>query len=67
MNTFSQTLTGGQKDLCYHNQRRVVPEPWLLNYGGVHSQMKVLILKEVVAHENPPLKQKGMELNLASW
>jgi hypothetical protein len=44
-----QTLAGGQKGLCYRNLRRVLPEPWLLNLGGVHGQMKILILKKMVA------------------
>jgi hypothetical protein len=30
--------------------------------GGVHSRMKVLILKKMVARRTPPLKQKDFEL-----
>ena len=33
-----------------------MPEPWLLNQGGVHIQMKRLVLKLVMAQETPPLK-----------
>jgi hypothetical protein len=29
--------------------------------------MNGLILKQVMAQETPPLKQKGMDLKLASW
>ena len=43
-NTFPWTLAGDCMGFHYHARRRVVPEPWLLSQGGIHCQMKVLVL-----------------------
>ena len=58
---FPQTRVDDGKG--FHDQalRRVVPEPWLSSQGGVHSQMKGLILKKV-AQETPPLERNGLKL-----
>jgi hypothetical protein len=51
----------------YQAWRKIVPEPWLLSQGGVHRQIKGLVLEKVVARGTQPLKRKGFELALASW
>jgi len=67
MNTFPRTHAGEGKGFHFCALRRVVPKPWLLSQGGVHSQMNGLVLEKVVAHGTPPLKRNGLELEFASW
>jgi hypothetical protein len=64
MNT-SQNRASVGKGFHHRALRRVVPEPWLSSQGGVHSQMKSLVL--VMAYGTPPLKRKDFELEFASW
>ena len=52
MNTSPQTRAGDGRGFHYSAQRRVVPKPWLLSQGGVHSRMKSLVL--VVAQRTSP-------------
>jgi hypothetical protein len=67
MNTFPRNLAGVGKGFHHCALRRVMPEPWLLIMGEVHSQMNGLVLEKVVALGTPPLKRKGLQLKLASW
>jgi hypothetical protein len=60
-NTFPRNLAGIGKGFHHRALRRVMPEPWLLSPGGVHSQMNGLVLEKVVAHGTPPLKWMGYE------
>jgi hypothetical protein len=66
MNTFPRSLAGVGKGFHHHALRRIMPEPWLLSLGGVHSQMNGLVLEKVVALGTPLLKQTGMGLELSS-
>jgi hypothetical protein len=60
MNTSPQTHVSDDRDFHYSAMRRVVPEPWLLSQGRVHSWMKSLVLVEVVAHGTHPLKRPSI-------
>ena len=64
MNTFPRTRAGEGKGFHFRALRRVVPEPWLLSQGGVHCQMKGLVL--VVTQRTRPLKRKDKDLKFAS-
>jgi hypothetical protein len=66
MNIFPQKLAGVGMAFRFRALKRVMPEPWLLTMGGVHSQMNGLVLEKVVALGTLPLKQKGLNLWLAS-
>ena len=63
MNTSPRIRASDGMGFCFLAQRRVVPEPWLLDQGGVHGQMKRLVLK--VTSKTHPLKQKDFEMELA--
>ena len=60
MNTSPQTRAGDGRGFHYSALRRVVPKPWLLSQGGVHSQMKTLVLEKVVVHGIRTLKRTGI-------
>jgi hypothetical protein len=53
MNIFPRNLAGVGLSFCFHDLKRVMPEPWLVAMGGVHSQMNSLVLEKVVALRTP--------------
>ena len=57
-NTSPRIHAGDGKGFHYRALRRVVPEPWLLSQGGVHSQMNGLVLK-VVTHRTHPFEAEN--------
>lgn len=61
MSTIAQIHPGDDRAFHYLSPRRIVPEPWLNSRGWVHSHLKWLDLKRLVAHKTHPYVRRAIE------